>query len=255
MRRHEWISILGRAARTKRGVTARALAGLAPHIVLVAVIGPSVEPYSPTALVPAIDFWPSLPTRTCGTDDLGRHCSRVVDGGGAPGDGGQIGTLSASSSGGVRRHGRLCPRRGGHPHHARLDVVLAFPGLVFILVLVGVAGRRPGSSPWRWLRARPARGPVITLGNVDISEPELRPGSPSCQGAGWTIMAARGRPSDLAADRGVGPAPHLLDPRGRRHLASSASSSHPRRPAGGQMINENRIGISANPWAVWRLRS
>src|SRR6516164_10532966 len=48
IRRHQWLAVLGPAARTPRGAIGLALAGL---VVLIAAIGPLVAPHPPDALV------------------------------------------------------------------------------------------------------------------------------------------------------------------------------------------------------------
>jgi peptide/nickel transport system permease protein len=69
---------LGAAARTRRGAIGLGITGV---VVLIAVIGPSVEPYSSTAFVTTPFAQPSG-SFLLGGDTLGRDVlSRVLDGG------------------------------------------------------------------------------------------------------------------------------------------------------------------------------
>ena len=78
IRRHEWLAVLWAAVRTPRGAVGLALASL---VVLVAVIGPFVAPYSPDALV-TLPFGKPSGQFLLGGDFLGRDVlSRVLNGG------------------------------------------------------------------------------------------------------------------------------------------------------------------------------
>ncbi len=170
LRRHEWLSILGQAARTKRGLLGLSLAG---SIVLLAIIGPFVSPYSATALQPTIDFARPSGAYWLGTDYLGRDVlSRVLDGGWEVLAMAAIGTLFGLLVGSAA--GITAAYAQGKADTAimrTVDVILAFPGLVFILVLVSVAG------PSAWLitlavgfSQAPPVARVMRAAALDVSE-------------------------------------------------------------------------------------
>src|SRR5215472_11460736 len=78
IRRHQWLAVLGPAARTPRGATGLVLAGL---VVMIAAIGPFVAPHSPDALV-TLSFGKPSRQFPLGGDFLGRDVlSRVLTGG------------------------------------------------------------------------------------------------------------------------------------------------------------------------------
>jgi len=250
MRRHEWISILGRAARTKRGLTGLSLAGL---VVLVAVIGPSVEPYSPTALVPAIDFAKPSAKYLLGTDNLGRDVlSRLLDGGWELLAMAAIGTVIGVVLGAVLGITAAYARGKADTLIMRtVDVILAFPGLVFILVLVSIAG------PSAWLITlavgfahAPPVARVLRSATLDISERDFVRAAELQGEKSWTIMVREILPnliSPLMVESGLRLTYSILEIAGISFLGFGLP---PPTPSWGQMINENRIGISANPWAV-----
>ena len=76
--RRPWVHLLGTVVRTRRGILGLSLAG---SVVLVAVIGPFVAPYSPDASVTAPLSGPTS-QYLLGSDMLGRDVlSRVLAGG------------------------------------------------------------------------------------------------------------------------------------------------------------------------------
>jgi peptide/nickel transport system permease protein len=131
---------LVRAVRTPRGRIGVCLAGL---VLLVAGLGPVVAPHSPTALVGPALTSPSS-HNLLGTDTLGRDVlSRVLCGGWelillaaiataiGIGLGAAIGIAAAFRGGAIDS----VLMRG-------VDVVLAFPQIVFALLLVSIYGAR-----------------------------------------------------------------------------------------------------------------
>ena len=140
IRRHQWLAVPGRAARTPRGATGLALAGL---VVLIAAAGPVVAPHSPEALLTLSFGKPSRPF-PLGGDFLGRDVlSRVLDGGwllllmavSATAIGIAAGATAGVSAAYLRgRTDGLIMRT--------VDVILAFPQLVFALLLRSILGPR-----------------------------------------------------------------------------------------------------------------
>jgi peptide/nickel transport system permease protein len=250
LRRHEWLSILGQAARTKRGLLGLSLAG---SIVLLAIIGPFVAPYSPTALQPTVNFAHPSSAYWLGTDYLGRDVlSRVLDGGWQLLAMAAIGTLFGLVVGSAA--GITSAYRQGKTDTAimrTVDVILAFPGLVFILVLVSVAG----SSAWLITLAvgfsqAPPVARVIRAAALDVSERDFIH-AVEIQGVKpRRIMAREIFPnviSPLMVESGLRLTYSILAIAGISFLGFGLP---PPTPSWGQMINENRIGITANPWAV-----
>lgn len=169
LRRHQWISILGRAIHTPRGAVGLSLTTL---VVLFVAIGPFVAPYNPNALV-GVPFAKPSSQFLLGTDYLGRDVlSRTLDGGwellvmalAATVFGLLVGGAAGISAAYLRgRADGLIMRT--------VDVVLAFPQLVFALLLVSIIG------PKLWLLVfavgfshAPAISRVLRSATLDISE-------------------------------------------------------------------------------------
>jgi peptide/nickel transport system permease protein len=169
LRRRQWLSILGRAVRTPRGAVGLTLT---TFIVLLVAIGPFVAPYNPDALVGAPFAKPSGQF-LLGTDNLGRDVlSRTLDGGwellvmalAATVFGLLVGGTAGISAAYLRgRADGLIMRT--------VDVVLAFPQLVFALLLVSIIG------PKLWLLVlavgfshAPAVSRVLRSATLDVSE-------------------------------------------------------------------------------------
>jgi peptide/nickel transport system permease protein len=169
LRRHQWLSILGRVVRTPRGAVGLTLTTL---VVLLVAIGPFVAPYNPNAFVGAPFAKPSGQF-LLGTDYLGRDVlSRTLEGGwellvmalAATVFGLLVGGAAGISAAYLRgRADGLIMRT--------VDVVLAFPQLVFALLLVSMYG------PKLWLIVlavgfshAPAVSRVLRSATLDISE-------------------------------------------------------------------------------------
>ena len=138
MRRHQWLFNLGRAARTPRGTVGLALVSF---VVLVAVIGPFVAPYSSTNFE-TLPFAQPSKAYLLGGDLLGRDVlSRVLDGGwqlllmalAATAFGVIVGGIAGISAAYLRGKADGIIMR-------TVDVILAFPQLVFALLLVSIIG-------------------------------------------------------------------------------------------------------------------
>src|SRR5207248_2208508 len=138
IRRHQWLAVLGPAARTPRGATGLVLAGL---VVLIAAAGPFVAPHAPDALV-TLTFGKPSRQFPLGGDFLGRDVlSRVLNGGWllllmalcATAIGVAAGATAGVSAAYLRgRTDGLIMRT--------VDVILAFPQLVFALLLLSILG-------------------------------------------------------------------------------------------------------------------
>ncbi len=249
MRRHPLAQMLWAAARTARGSVGLVLASL---VVLVAVIGPFVAPYSPDALA-TVEFGRPTAHFLLGSDFLGRDVlSRVLDGGWLL----LVMALAATAIGiigGVTAGMSAAYLRGysdGIIMRA-VDVILAFPQLVFALLLLSLLG------PKLWLIVlavgvshAPQVARVIRSATLDISErdyvkvAELQGMRPS------KIMRKEILPNlvaPLMVEAGLRLTYSIIIMAG---LAFLGFGQPPPAPNWGTMINENRIGLSLNPWAV-----
>jgi peptide/nickel transport system permease protein len=249
LRRFQWLATLGAAARTRRGISGLVLTGI---VVLIAAIGPFVAQYSPTAFV-TYDF--AKPSRQflLGGDVLGRDVlSRVLNGGwvllvmaaAATAFGVIVGAAAGVSAAYLRG------RTDGFIMRS-VDVILAFPQLVFALLLVSIIG------PKLWLIViavgfthAPAVARVLRSATLDISERDFVKSS-ELQGVGPArIMLREILPnlvSPLMVEVGLRLTYSIVVMAG---LAFLGFGQQPPAPSWGTMINENRIGLTANPWGV-----
>jgi len=141
--RHQWLVVLRAATRTRRGAIGLSVA---LGVVLLTVIGPFLAPHSATAFVTG-PFAPPSSEAWLGGDVLGRDVlSRVLDGGwlllviatAATLLGVAVGAIAGISAAYFKGwYDGLIMRA--------VDVILAFPAIVFALLLVSVAG------PHLWL--------------------------------------------------------------------------------------------------------
>lgn len=247
--RHPWLAVLLAAARTPRGAAGLGLAGV---VVLVAVIGPLAAPRSPDALLTLTYARPSgrFPL---GSDFLGRDVlSRVLNGGwtlllmaiAAT----ALGIISGTAAGVSAAYRR--GRADGFIMRT-VDVILAFPQLVFALLLVSLIG------PKLWLIVlavglshAPAVARVIRSATLDITERDyvkvvelqgMRPGP---------VMVKEILPnliSPLMVEAGLRLTYSIVIMAG---LSFLGFGQQPPAANWGLMINENRIGMQLNPWAV-----
>ncbi len=137
-RRSEAIAVLGRAVRTPRGATGLVIAGL---VVLVAVIGPAIAPYSTTQFVTA-PFARASSAAWLGGAVLGRAVlSRTLGGGWVLLAMAAVATALGVAVGAAL--GVMAAYYGGIWDSVimrAVDVILAFPQLVFALLLVSILG-------------------------------------------------------------------------------------------------------------------
>jgi peptide/nickel transport system permease protein len=247
--RHPWLAVLVAAARTPRGAVGLSLASL---VVLLAVIGPFVSPVSPDALL-TVTFAKPSGQFPLGSDFLGRDVlARVLNGGwtllimagAATAFGIVVGTAAGVSA--AYRRGKA----DGFIMRT-VDVILAFPQLVFALLLVSLIG------PKLWLIViavglshAPAVARVIRSATLDITERdyvkvvELQGMRPR------RVMVKEILPnliSPLMVEAGLRLTYSIVIMAG---LSFLGFGQQPPAANWGLMINENRIGMQLNPWSV-----
>jgi peptide/nickel transport system permease protein len=237
------------AARSRRGAVGL---GILLLVVVFAIVGPMLAPHSPTASL-------SLPLARpsggypLGTDQLGRDVlSRLMAGGRvllimaacATAGGVALGALAGISAAYLRGWADGLIMR-------TVDIILAFPQLVFALLLVSVVG------PKTWLIViavgfthAPAVARVLRSSALDVTERDFVK-SIELEG----ISSARVMRNEIL--------PNLVTPLmveiGLRltysigiiaGLGFLGFGQPPPAPNWGLMISENLVGIQANPWAV-----
>jgi peptide/nickel transport system permease protein len=249
IRRHQWLASVGSAARTPRGATGLGLAGC---VVAVAVIGPLVAPDPPSALQ-TLPFAKPSGRFLLGADFLGRDVlSRVLDGGwllllmavAATALGIVAGAAAGISAAYLRgRPDGLIMRT--------VDVILAFPQLVFALLLLSILG------PKLWLIVlavglthAPAVARVLRSATLDISERDFVKVAELQGMRPVTVMTKEILPSlstPLMVEAGLRLTYSIIIMAG---LAFLGFGQPPPSPSWGTMINENRAGLALNPWTV-----
>lgn len=249
IRRREWLWVLSRAVRTRRGTVGVALIAL---VVAVAVAGPFVRIASPTDFVTA-PFSPPSSNVLLGSDALGRDVlSRVLAGGwllllmaaAATLFGVVVGAGAGISAAYLRGRADMLIMRS-------VDVLLAFPSLVFALMLVSIMG------PHLWLIVlavglshAPQVARVLRASTLDISERDFVK-AVELQGVKPRLIMAReilpNLITPLTVETGLRLTYSIIIIAG---LAFLGFGQAPPAPNWGLMINENRIGLQLNPWAV-----
>jgi peptide/nickel transport system permease protein len=248
-RRREWLFVLTGAAKTPRG---RVGLILIVFVVLVAVIGPAFAPYSPTAFVTGSFNTPSRQT-LLGGDELGRDVlSRVLAGGwqllvlalAATLLGLVVGTIAGMSA---------AYRRGFSDGLIMrcVDVLLAFPQLIFALMLVSILG----SKLWLLVVAiglahAPQVARVVRSTTLDVSEREYVHAAEIIGVSPWRVMVKDILPNlttPLMVEAGIRLTYSISILAGLSFLGFGLQ---PPSPNWGTMINENRIGLTENPWGV-----
>jgi peptide/nickel transport system permease protein len=242
-------SLLWSAARTPRGALGLVLASI---IVLVAVIGPFVAPHPSDALV-TLTFGKPSGQFPLGGDFLGRDVlSRVLDGGwvllimaacatvigiaGGAAAGISAAYLRGISDGIIMR---------------AVDVILSFPQLVFALLLLSLLG------PKLWLITiavgvshAPQVARVLRSATLDLSERDFIKAAELQGMRPAKVMRKEILPnlvSPLMVEAGLRLTYSIVIIAG---LAFLGFGQPPPAPNWGTMINENRVGLPLNPWAV-----
>lgn len=248
-RRREWLFVLAGAAKTPRGRIGLILTVL---VVLVAVIGPAFAPYSPTAFVTSAFATPSRQT-LLGGDQLGRDVlSRVLAGGWlllvlalvSTLLGLVVGTIAGMAAAYRRGFSDGLIMRG-------VDVLLAFPQLIFALMLVSILG----SKLWLLVVAiglahAPQVARVIRSTTLDISERDYVHAAEIIGVRPWRVMVKDILPNlttPLMVEAGIRLTYSISILAGLSFLGFGLQ---PPSPNWGTMINENRIGLTENPWGV-----
>jgi peptide/nickel transport system permease protein len=247
--RHPWLSVLWSAARTPRGAAGLTMA---LFVALVAVIGPAVSPHSPTDLV-TLTFAKPSGHFPLGGDFLGRDVlSRVLNGGWLL----LLMAVAATAIGIVA--GAAAGIAAAYLHGApdgiimrTVDVILAFPQLVFALLLLSLLG------PKLWLIVlavglshAPAVARVIRSATLDIAERDYVKVAELQGMRPVKIMAKEILPNlitPLMVEAGLRLTYSIVIIAG---LAFLGFGQPPPAANWGTMINENRIGLQLNPWAV-----
>jgi peptide/nickel transport system permease protein len=249
LRRRRRSSMLWSAVRTPRGMIGLALA---VFVVLVAVVGPFVAPNPPDALV-TLTFGKPSGQFLAGGDFLGRDVlSRVLNGGwvllvmaaAATAIGIAGGAAAGVSAAYLRGAGDGIIMRAA-------DVLLSFPQVVFALLLLSLLG------PKLWLITvavgvshAPQVARVLRSATLDLSERDFVKAA-ELQGMRTAkVMWKEILPnlvSPLMVETGLRLTYSIVIMAG---LAFLGFGQAPPTPNWGTMINENRDGLSLNPWAV-----
>lgn len=245
----QWLSILGRAARTPRGAVGL---GVTSFVVLTAVIGPFVAPYSPDAYPSTSAALPSA-ADLLGGDTNGRDVlSRVLAGGWVLLIMAALAAALAVILGAAAGISAAYLRGKWDGIIMRtVDVVLAFPQLVFALLLVSLIG------PKLWLivlaigfSQAPAVARVLRSATLDVSERDYVK-TVELQGVkSAKIMRSEILPnlvSPLMVETGLRITFSIVLMAG---LAFLGFGQAPPAPNWGYMIYENKLSLSVNPWAV-----
>jgi len=249
IRRHQWVSVLWSAARTPRGMIGLGLASL---VVLVAVIGPFVAPNPPDALV-TLAFGKPSGQFPLGGDFLGRDVlSRVLDGGWVLLIMAACATalgIAAGAAAGVSA-AYLRGVSDGIIMRA-VDVLLSFPQLVFALLLLSLLG------PKLWLITiavgvshAPQVARVLRSATLDLSERDFVKAAELQGMRPAKVMWKEILPnlvSPLMVEAGLRLTYSIVIVAG---LAFLGFGQPPPAANWGTMINENRDGLSVNPWPV-----
>ncbi len=250
VRQRQWLINLGRAARTPRGTIGLILVGF---VVLVAAIGPFVAQYNPDAFVTPGVFSPPSHQFLLGGDVLARDVlSRVLNGGWVL----LLMAICATAIGVVlgAAAGISAAYLGGRVDSLimrTVDVILAFPQIVFALLLVSIIG------PKLWIIVLavgfghlPQVARVMRAATLDLSERdfvkaiELEGVSP------FKVMSGEILPNlvtPLMVEAGLRLTYSIVIIAGLSFLGFGQA---PPAPNWGYMIAENRFGLTANPWAT-----
>jgi peptide/nickel transport system permease protein len=247
--RREWLVILGRAARSPRGAVGLVLSGL---VLALAIVGPFVAPYPPTQTVTATFATPSG-AFPLGSDVIGRDVlSRTLAGGwellavaaAATILGVSVGVILGISAAYLGRYTDGLIMR-------IVDIFLAFPQLVFALLLVSVVG------PKIWLiivavgiSHAPQVARVLRSVALEVCERDFVKAVELMDTPAPKVMFGEVLPNLLSVvmvELGLRFTYSILIIAGMSFLGFGIQ---PPAANWGLMIQENRIGLVVNPWAV-----
>jgi peptide/nickel transport system permease protein len=249
VRRSEFWHVLRRATRTTRGRVGLAITSL---VLLVAFVGPFFTPYDPTEYITTPFAKPSAIAKL-GGDVLGRDVlSRVLAGGwqlillagAATILGVALGTVAGVYAGYRRGVPDTIVMRA-------VDVLLAFPQLVFVLLLVSVVG----ASDWLLVVAvglshAPQVARVLRASTLDVSERDFVKAVEITGVSSRRVMSGEILPNlitPLMVELGLRMTYSIVIIAG---LSFIGFGLPPPAPNWGTMINENRIGLTLNAWAA-----
>ena len=249
IRQPQWGSVLWSAARTPRGMIGL---GLAAFVVLVAVIGPFVAPNAPDALV-TLAFGKPSGQFLLGGDFLGRDVlSRVLDGGWVLLIMAACATVIGIAGGATAGVSAAYLRGASDGIIMRAaDVILSFPQIVFALLLLSLLG------PRLWLITiavgvshAPQVARVLRSATLDLSERDFVKAAELQGMRPAKVMWKEILPnlvSPLMVEAGLRLTYSIVIIAG---LAFLGFGPPPPAASWGTMINENRDGLTLNPWAV-----
>jgi peptide/nickel transport system permease protein len=242
-------TLLWAAIRTPRGGVGLALTVL---VVAFAFVGPLLAPYSPNGLA-TVEFAHPSGRYLLGGDFLGRDVlSRVMAGGEVM----LIMAVAATAIGIVAGAlaGMAAAYLRGWPDGLimrAVDVILAFPQIVFALMLLAMVG------PKLWLIVlavglshAPQVARVVRSATLDVSERDFVKMAELQGMRPITVMRTEILPnlvSPLMVEIGLRLTYSIVIMAG---LAFLGFGQPPPTASWGTMINENRVGLALNPWAV-----
>lgn len=249
LRQRQWLQVLRTASRLMRTRIGFGLAGL---MVLIAIFGPLVAPHSPTAFAGLPNTGPSSHA-IFGTDFLGRDVfSRFLNGGRTV-----IGLAALTTVLGVTGGviiGLTAAYAGGVVDEILMrisDVFLAFPQILFALLLVSALG------PKIWLLVlavsvthAPRVARVMRGAGLQVVERDFVKAAEAVGEKHWRIIFGELLPnvsSPLLVEIGL----RLTYSIGLvAALSFLGFGLQPPRADWGLMINENRLSITVQPWGV-----
>jgi len=243
------IGLLVTTARTKRG---RVAAALILVVLLIAFIGPFVAPYDPNQFVTTTFAKPTA-QHWLGGDVIGRDVfSRVLSGGWSllllAVAATLLGMIVGTASGVV---GAYYPGWADSVVMRTVDIMLAFPQIVFALILMSIVGPKV----WLLILAvglthAPQVARVIRSAALDICERDFVKAAQAWGIPGRTVMLRSIVPNlvtPLMVEVGLRLSYSIIVISG---LAFLGFGTQPPTPDWGRMISENRIGLLSNLWAT-----
>jgi peptide/nickel transport system permease protein len=250
LRGHQWLWILRQSARLTRTRIGLAIVGL---IVAIALLGPLVAPHSPTEFVAAPNAGPSS-NALFGADALGRDVfSRWLHGGLTV-----LWASAAATAVGIILGvivGLIAAYSGGWLDEVLMrgnDVLLSFPAIIFVLLLVTAIG------PKLWLIVltvgfthAPRVARVMRGAAQQVVERDFVKAAEVVGEKRWRIVFGEVLPnvtSPLLVEIGL----RMTYSIGLVAAVSFLGMGlQPPTADWGLMINENRLSINVQPWAVF----